>query len=46
MTDALTPRPDARHSLDGPAADEMGQTGAPCDVNDHPWKRIKTALRC
>ncbi len=30
--------------LDSPAADEMGQTGVPGDVNDHLWKRIKTAL--
>ena len=44
-TDALTPRPDLLAiPLDSPAADEMGQTGAPGDVNDHLWKRIKTAL--
>lgn len=44
-TDALTPRPDLQAiPLDSPAADEMGQTGVPGDVNDHLWKRIKTAL--
>jgi type IV secretory pathway VirB10-like protein len=44
-TDALTPRPDLLPiPLDGPAADELGQTGAPGDVDDHLWKRIKTAL--
>lgn len=44
-TDALTPRPDLLAiPLDSPGADEMGQTGAPGDVNDHLWKRIKTAL--
>lgn len=44
-TDALTPRPDLLAiPLDSPAADELGQTGAPGDVNDHLWKRIKTAL--
>jgi type IV secretory pathway VirB10-like protein len=44
-TDALTPRPDLLAiPLDSPAADEMGQTGVPGDVNDHLWKRIKTAL--
>jgi type IV secretion system protein VirB10 len=44
-TDALTPRPDLLAiPLDSPAADEMGQTGAPGDVNDHLWKRVKTAL--
>jgi type IV secretion system protein VirB10 len=44
-TDALTPRPDLLAiPLDSPAADELGQTGVPGDVNDHLWKRIKTAL--
>lgn len=44
-TDALTPRPDLLAiPLDAPAADELGQTGVPGDVNDHLWKRIKTAL--
>ena len=44
-TDALTPRPDLLAiPLDSPAADEMGQSGAPGDINDHLWKRIKTAL--
>jgi type IV secretion system protein VirB10 len=44
-TDALTPRPDLLAiPLDSPAADEMGLTGVPGDVNDHLWKRIKTAL--
>jgi type IV secretion system protein VirB10 len=44
-TDALTPRPDLLPiPLDSPAADELGQTGAPGDVDDHLWKRIKTAL--
>ena len=44
-TDALTPRPDLLAiPLDSPAADELGQTGAPGDVNDHLWKRIRTAL--
>jgi type IV secretory pathway VirB10-like protein len=44
-TDALTPRPDLLAiPLDSPAADELGQTGAPGDVDDHLWKRIKTAL--
>lgn len=44
-TDALTPRPDLLAiPLDSPGADEMGQTGAPGDVNDHLWKRIKAAL--
>ena len=44
-TDALTPRPDLQAiPLDSPAADELGQTGVPGDVNDHLWKRIKTAL--
>ena len=44
-TDALTPRPDLLAiPLDSPAADEMGQSGVPGDINDHLWKRIKTAL--
>jgi type IV secretion system protein VirB10 len=44
-TDALTPRPDLLPiPLDSPASDERGQTGAPGDVDDHLWKRIKTAL--
>jgi type IV secretory pathway VirB10-like protein len=44
-TDALTPRPDLLAiPLDSPAADELGQTAAPGDVDDHLWKRIKTAL--
>lgn len=44
-TDALTPRPDLLAiPLDSPAADELGQVGAPGDVNEHLWKRIKTAL--
>ena len=44
-TDALTPRPDLLAiPLDSPGADEMGQVGAPGDINDHLWKRIKTAL--
>ena len=44
-TDALTPRPDLLAiPLDSPGADELGQTGAPGDVNDHLWKRIKAAL--
>ena len=44
-TDALTPRPDLLAiPLDSPAADEMGQTGVPGDVNDHLWRRVKAAL--
>ena len=44
-TDALTPRPDLLPiPLDSPAADEMGQSGVPGDVNDHLWRRIKTSL--
>lgn len=44
-TDALTPRPDLLAiPLDSPAADEMGQSGVPGDINDHLWKRIRTAL--
>lgn len=44
-TDALTPKPDLLPiPLDSPAADEMGQSGVPGDVNDHLWKRIKTSL--
>ena len=44
-TDALTPRPDLLAiPLDSPAADEMGLTGAPGDVNDHLWRRVKAAL--
>lgn len=43
--DALTPRPDLLAiPLDSPAADEMGLTGAPGDVNDHLWRRAKAAL--
>jgi type IV secretion system protein VirB10 len=44
-TDALTPRPDLLAiPLDSPAADELGQVGAPGDVNEHLWKKLKTAL--
>jgi type IV secretion system protein VirB10 len=44
-TDALTPRPDLLAiPLDSPGADELGLTGAPGDVNDHLWRRIKAAL--
>ena len=44
-TDALTPRPDLLAiPLDAPAADEMGQTGVPGDINDHLWKKLKATL--
>ena len=44
-TDALTPLPDLQViPLDAPAADGMGQTGLPGDVNTHLWKRIQSAL--
>ena len=44
-TDALTPRPDLLAiPLDAPAADELGQSGVPGDVNDHLWRRVKAAL--
>lgn len=44
-TDALTPKPDLLPiPLDAPAADEMGQSGVPGDINDHLWKKIKAAL--
>ena len=44
-TDALTPRPDLLAiPLEAPAADELGQSGAPGDVNTHLWQRIKAAL--
>ena len=44
-TDALTPRPGLLAiPLDSPASDELGQTGVPGDIDDHLWKRIKTAL--
>lgn len=44
-TDALTPRPDLLPiPLDSPAADELGQTGASGDVDEHLWKKLKAAL--
>ncbi len=44
-TDALTPLPDLQAiPLDAPAADALGQTGVPGDVNAHLWKRIQSAL--
>lgn len=44
-TDALTPRPDLLSiPLDAPAADEMGVSGAPGDIDDHLWKKVKAAL--
>jgi len=44
-TDALTPRPDLLSiPLDAPAADEMGVTGVPGDIDDHLWKKVKAAL--
>ena len=44
-TDALTPAPDLLAiPLEAPAADELGQSGAPGDVDTHLWQRIKAAL--
>src|SRR5206468_1002060 len=42
---ARTPKPDlAVIPLNSPAADELGQTGAPGDVNTHFWRRFGNAL--
>lgn len=44
-TTAQTPEPDGQViELNAPGADEMGQSGVPGSVNDHLWKRVKTAL--
>jgi type IV secretion system protein VirB10 len=44
-TDALTPAPDLLAiQMEAPAADELGQSGAPGDVDTHLWQRIKAAL--
>lgn len=31
-------------TLDSPAADDLGQIGAPGNLNDHLWEKIKTAV--
>ena len=44
-TDALTPLPHRRAiPLDSPAGDEAGQIGVPGDVNEHLWRKLRTAL--
>jgi type IV secretion system protein VirB10 len=41
----LTPPPDlVRITLNAPAADELGESGLPGDINNHMWKRIGGAL--
>jgi type IV secretion system protein VirB10 len=41
----LTPAPDlVRITLNAPAADELGESGLPGDINTHMWKRIGGAL--
>jgi type IV secretion system protein VirB10 len=40
-----TPPPDlVRITLNSPAADELGETGLPGDIDNHMWKRIGGAL--
>lgn len=44
-TDVLTPLPHRRDiPLDSPAGDEAGQVGVPGNVNEHLWRKLKTAL--
>jgi type IV secretion system protein VirB10 len=41
----LTPPPNlVRITLNSPAADELGESGLPGDINNHMWKRIGGAL--
>ena len=40
----LTPPPDlVRITINSPAADELGESGLPGDINHHTWKRIGAA---